>query len=352
MRFEVPDSNQLHVQFSASGGGFRDSLGDAIGRAYDTFVGCFLANEGPEWARKIERYERDAFREIAPLPRLSDLPQKLHSGAGKRAVNWNFAMALDPKAFLGSQDYGNCTFASMGWKTMTALLGTRILGLKCEERWRARHGTVWYCTRGHCGQGSSLSQAAKSVLQLGLQVMDGNYAGYDFSDENADEKYGNSWCRSGPPSDLTEQTKLNKHLAVTYLDEKTPEAWMDVLINGGSIHTGSTTTAAKNGDPVSSFTGVGPHAQSILGYDDTEEFRDWYKQQTGKTLSEAVVIFSQTWGNQHYVQKNWPTHLWGRQPQGAFVLPLSGVIRRMGSEAYAYGPDSEGFQPHDIEWTQ
>lgn len=337
MRFKVPESNKLKVNFSAVGGGFRSSLGDAIGRAHENFVGCFLSNEGPSWATAIEKYERDSFLANAPIPRFSEV-SGLASGRGKRAVNWNYAMMLDPRAYLGNQDYGNCTFVSMGWKTMTMIMAYRILGLKLEERWRARHGSVWYCTRGHCSQGSALSQAAKSVLNLGLQVMDDKYDGYDFSDENTDEKYGNSWCRTGPPQALVDQTKTNKHLAVALLDDGSTDAWMDVLYNGGSIHTGSVTTARKDGDPVSSFGSVGPHAQSILGYDDTQEFKDWYYGRTGKRRA------------QRYVTKNWPDHLWGRQPQGAFVLPLRGTIQRMGNDAYAYGPDSEGFRANTITW--
>lgn len=352
MQYFVPDSNRLVIDMRAADGGFRSQLADSLAHAYQSFCGCFLTNEEcPSWARRIEQYERDTFRDTAPFPRFSEHGSHLavNSGKGKRACNWNFAMALDPKAFLGYQDYGNCTFASMGWKTMTMIMGVRILGLKVEERWRARHGTVWYCTRGHCGQGSALSQAARSVVTYGLQVLD-QYDGYDFRDEDYDEQCGNSWCRSGPPRDLVAQTQTNKHKAVSLLDDSSPEAWMDVVYNGGSIHTGSVTTAAKNGDPVSSFTSVGPHAQSIIGYDDTEEFRDWYYQKTNKRLTDPVVIFSQTWGDQQYVVKNWPDHLWGRRPQGAFVLPLPGVIDRMGADAYAYGPDADGFKPHPIEW--
>lgn len=310
MKYEdlVPSNNRLDYYLKVTPAKFGESyqtvkqkMGQALFEAYrDGFVGCFINDsEQPDYAKKIARFEHDRFVSEAPYPSFSANCNVLstNAGKGKRAINWNFALKLDPTAFDGAQNYGNCTFASMGWEGVTALMGTRVLGMKKEESWKAKHGCAWYSTRGHCGAGSALSQAASAMLHLGLQLRLPYLNGkYDFTNEDDDERYGAStWCRSGPPSDLIEVTSKNKMKTITYMDDTSVEACMDVLNNGGTIHTGSNWTGT-DGDPIGSRRRIGAHAQMCLGYDDTDEFKDWYKEKTGKTLNEPVFITGQTWG--------------------------------------------------------
>jgi hypothetical protein len=190
------------------------------------------------------------------------------------------------------------------------------------------------------------------MTKLGLQLMQPYCGGkYDFSDEDTDEYYGNNWCRSGPPQDLIAVTSQNLLKTVSYLDDPGADAVRDTLFNGGVLHTGSNTTGT-NGDPVGGTRRIGAHAQIAIGYDDTDEFRDWYKESTGKTISsrDFVVIWDQTWGPSWIRVTNWPTHLWGQQPEGAWVTKFSDVQSRIFSYAYAYMPDLDGFEPHPVEW--
>jgi hypothetical protein len=66
-----------------------------------------------------------------------------------------------------------------------------------------------------------------------------------------------------------------------------------------------------------------------MGYDDTDEFREWYREKTGKRLNDWVGIFDQSWGDDWLRVNDWPEHLWGPRPGGAFVLEGSVVASRM-----------------------
>ena len=114
------------------------------------------------------------------------------------------------------------------------------------------------------------------------------------------------------------------------------DAIMDLLYLGHFVGHGSNYTARSYGDPVSGLTSIGGHAQALIGYDDTDEFRDYYKERTGKTLREAVFINAQSWGDWNRVE-NWPEHLWGAKPQGAWVVTessMSRIVRQWG-DCYA-----------------
>jgi hypothetical protein len=102
---------------------------------------------------------------------------------------------------------------------------------------------------------------------------------------------------------------------------------------GHFIITGSTITSSATGDPVSSAAGVGGHAQAMIGMDDTDEFREWYRQTTGKTLNDWVGIFNQSWPLGACTKvSNWPRDLWGPMPYGAFVLPGKVVMRMVDTQ--------------------
>lgn len=353
----VPSTNTLEAyhpvgpKFSAMSAEERTSK---VPRAYQNgFSGAFLRSSDG-WQKQIANYEYDRFVRNARQPFFSTAASSIQGvGKGKRAINFNYAMRMDPKAFVGSQDYGNCVFASGGWIVMTALRAIRILALGQPDEWIARHGTAWYSSRGHCGQGASMGDFANAVTELGLQLMTTYCDGkYNFTDEDTDEAYGNKHCRSGPPSDLVAETKKHILHTVSAFDSAAGfDGAMDVLFNGGLLHHGSTTTAGGPGDPISPRGPVGSHAQATYGYDDTEEFRDWYKQTTGKTLSEPVFIQGQTWGDWLQVS-NWPEHLWGKKPMGAWVVKASSAKSfLLDDDCFAYSPNIDGWEPNSISWS-
>lgn len=274
------------------------------------------------------------------------------AGKGKRAVYWNYALRFDhdpTPLFQIKQITGNCVEASNGDVTFTHLQGVAIFLLREPYAWRAGGSSAFYMFRGKSGQGMNLGVAAAAHQKHGFAVRDVYCGGkYDLRNTLTDQRFGMDNWRS-QPRDFLEETGRNPIGRVARFNGGADDA-LDVLYAGGVLHTGSTATAAKDGDPVSSGASVGAHAQSCIGFDDTDEFRDWYQSRTGKRLTEPVFIFDQTWGETRYVQANWPDHLWGQQTAGMFVLRWSDAKRLILSTCYAYWPDLTGFTPAEIEW--
>lgn len=274
------------------------------------------------------------------------------SGAGKRAVYWNYALRFDrdpTPLFAINQITGNCVAASIGDVGFTHLQGVAIFLLRKPFAWRAGGSTAFYMFRGHGGAGMSLGIAAAAHQRYGFPVRDTYCEGrYDLRDANADQRFGMEHWRQ-QPADFLSATSQQPIGQVAVFRGDSSEA-MDILYAGGFLNTGSTTTAAKNGDPISGPAPVGAHAQTCVGYDDTAEFRAWYQDRTGKRLTEPVLMFDQTWGNTQYVRSNWPAHLWGKPTPGMFVLRWSDATRLIKSTCYAYWPDLTGFTPQELEW--
>jgi hypothetical protein len=174
---------------------------------------------------------------------------------------------------------------------------------------------------------------------------------YDLRDTLVDQQLSMNKCRNAKQAlaDLWAETRKTPVGQVARFTGSVDDA-MDILYAGGALHTGSKASASRDGDPISSSGSVSPHAQTCIGYDDSDEFRLWYKQQTGKTITEPVFLFDQTWGDKPYVQKNWPQHLWGRQTPGMFVLRWADAKRLIGSTCYAYWPDLRGVTPAKLQW--
>lgn len=315
------------------------------------FCGAFCdSDESPTWARRIARYQdRQAAAEgIAQFAAV--FPAAFAgAGSGKRAIYWNYARRLHPEALGGQQITGNCVEASNGWTTLTMLLATAIYLLGKPFQFEALGSTLFYAFRGHCGQGMNLGTAAAAHAKYGWAVRR-RYGDVDLTDIRADQEFSMQHCRDP-------ETRLREILAET---SRTPigrtsrfdggrEGAMDVLYCGGVLHTGSSYTAAKNGDPISSLARIGAHAQSCIGYDDTDEFREWYRRTTDQAVTEPVFLFDQNWGPVRYVQKNWPP-FWGAQPEGVFVLPWSLARRLIESTCYAYYPDLTGVAPADLQF--
>jgi hypothetical protein len=320
-------------------------------------IGVYLDEPGqPQWARQAAREGEQQFYAAGGAESAAAFPAAfLGEGRGKRAVYWNYALRFDGDplpCFAVKQITGNCVEASNGDVTLTHLLGVSIFLLKKPFEWEGPGSTVFYSRRGHCGAGMDLSIAAAAHLEDGAlwrkQYLGGKY---DLRDSTKDQQVGMQNCRS-PKSSLADLWAEARKTPVGNVARFSGDAWeaCDILYAGGALHTGSTATAARDGDPVSSGARVGPHAQTCIGYDDTEEFRRWYQSTTGKRLTEPVFIFDQTWGAAPYIKKNWPAHLWGKATPGMFVLRWSDARALIGSTCYAYWPDLQGVTPAAIKW--
>lgn len=286
--------------------------------------GTFIDSEdAPEWSRRIARWASDKLRaECRNGWRAEDqIALELRGkGRGQRAVHFQHAMNLDPKIFTGSQSNNNCC----AWCTRE-IVGACIAVDKIENGelhgYETRPGTAGpYANRGsRADAGMALSEGAEAVHVNGI-TLEKNYkeVGIDISTQKLDEAAGVKWGASGVPSALRDIVKGDLIEQVSNVQEE--EAVLDILFGGSFISTGSTRTAGDDGDPISPIGSVGGHAQAMIGYDDTDEFRERYKQTTGKTLNDWVGIFDQSWGPNWRTVKNWPEHLWGPRPEGAFVL--------------------------------
>ena len=201
----------------------------------------------------------------------------------------------------------------------------------------------------------TLSRAMWAIQNYGFNsetvYLDGKY---DFRQEDTDEAYGNKWGRTGPPADLINVTKVDRIAHVVEIANL--EEAMDALYGGASIIHGSTLTGSTKGELISSLVSIGGHAQALLGYDDTDEFREWYEKSTGKKAQGTAWVGDQSWGanwNNFPIQL-WPTHLWGERPEGAWVLwskDMDKVIRQWG-DCYAFS-EVEGLVRDGIpDWTE
>lgn len=329
---QIPETNTVARLCGSVHPGF-----NRIARAYSVGVdgqvlyGTFIdSDDCPQWARDVAKYDRDKFVANARcITRAEEvIPASLQGmGTGQRAVHFQHAVNYSKKYFpsgrgiyQGAQSYSNCT----SWCYRVIVGGCIIVDIivKGEAHWIvARPGTASiYSNRGSRQDGGmSMSAGAQAVHEIGnTQEVDYPSLGIDLSTQAKDERAGVEWGRSGMPEELRELVRNDRIEQVSYVQEK--QAVMDLLFGGHFIATGSTRTAGGNGDPISRIGRVGGHAQALIGYDDTDEFRDWYREKTGRRLTDGVFIFDQSWGANWITVTNWPEHLWGPYPEGAFVL--------------------------------
>jgi len=326
----------------------------AVGFAYGRgLIGCPLDVETqPDWARKIARADLDRMRGDADCDTRAEavIPGAAQGkGRGQRAVHFQHAMRLDPHIFEGAQNYNNCS----AWATregVGAAIAVDVIARKELHRYVARPGTAGiYAYRGQnvpryneidpalarrrrrrgqpgrsdSGMSIYLGAAVVHKYGIGLEI---DYPGIaDLSTEAADELAGVRWGGSGPPGNFRQEVAGDRIGQIATVDDE--EALLDLLYAAHFTVTGSTITAGGPGDPISPAGGVGGHAQLLAGYDDTDEFRDWYREVTGKRLTEWVGIFDQSWPANWLKVEHWPEHLWGPRPEGAFVLRGRDVLR-------------------------
>lgn len=356
MTWSPPESNLLenYFEFGTKRGAISQQVAHGLERAYTNgFSGCFCASESAlmpviESSKEL----RDQFFSVARFPDFNAEYSKI-AGTGEsleRALFFNYVFRCYSDAFRYYQDYGSCTYASLGSKGIPQILSYQKIALESEVSIEYPVSLVWYSTRGYCADGSYLHQAAIDFETKGVPFRK-KYSQIDLTEEDYDEYVGaRLWCRSGPPSWFLNEVKNQGRIGtVSYVEYPTWEQVRDILANGGILHTGSNATAKSSGDPVSTGTqSIGGHAQVLGGYDNSEEFRDYYKEKTGKVINEPVLIWHQTWGNWNNVT-NWPT-FWGKKPQGAFVLTYSAAKKMLG-ECYVYYPNATGFTPNPIVWS-
>lgn len=312
--------------------------------ALEEQIGVYLdVPEHPAWARQIARWDYDEARAECRCEWRVEaaIPSELHGiGRGKRALGFRLAMGISPSLFAGAQSYNNCAAWCQRANNGCALAFD--IAAKGElHAYEADPGTaVTWAYRGSRGNtGMTLDRCAWVGHNVGVQLrrkyLDGKY---DFTGQSADESYGLRWGGSGAPKDLLDAIAGDKIEQIGEVRDE--EAVLDALYLGGSIMTGSTLTAAS-GDPVSPLTRIGGHAQALVGYDDTDEFRAWYQQTTGKRLDDWVGIFDQSWYPNWITVKNWPTQLWGDRPEGAFVLAGRDAMQLV-RQSPTFSADSKG----------
>jgi hypothetical protein len=303
--------------------------------------GCWVDAEGVDgWMRREARYALDRLK--------SNLRCQWHAGdaiadnlkgkgRGKRAVHFQLAVKLDANILSGYQNYNNCT----AWSTRGGVgccLAYDIIARGDLHEYKARPGTACiYANRGYRGDdGEALSYGIEAVHQngIGLEI---EYPGYDLSTQKLDEAAGVKWGKSGVPADLAELIKNDLIEQVSEVSDA--DAVMDIMFGGACIITGSTKTAGGTGDPISPLGPIGGgHAQVMIGYDDTDEFRAWYEETAGKKITDWVAIFDQTWPETACVKiTNWPEHLWGPRPPGAFVLAGKDAMKLIDDSGYGQG---------------
>lgn len=321
-------------------------------------VGCFLDDDSSSAAiRKAARAGEAQFDAAGGRCFGTAFPRSFAGeGRGRRAVYFNYALRFDNDplpVYQIKQITGNCVEASNGDVTFTHMLGVAIFLHKRPLQFEGPGSVVFYSRRGHCGQGMHLGTAAAAHLADGVAWRKIYCGGkYDLRDSYADQKLARDHCRNPKSTlaDLWEETRKTPVGQVARFTGTMDDA-LDLLFAGGALHTGSRSTAAKDGDPISSVIRIGSHAQTCVGYDDTPEFRDWYQNTTGRRITEPVLFFVQTWGDVSYVKKHWPAHLWGTPPQGVFVLAWKDARRLIEATCYAYWPDLSGVTPASLDWS-
>lgn len=354
---EPPASNDIHAfagvdRLASTRSESPDLTPEQLEHAYSTgFVGAFIDDPSlPDWARQAAREGEQEFEAACGATFAEAFPREwrgIHADVD-RAVYWNYALRFDGDplpVFKIQQTTGNCVAASASDVSLTHCYGVAIFLLGRPIEWRGPGSTVHYAFRGHCGQGANLGTIAAAIAKHGFAART-TYGSIDLRDTRVDQNLGQSHCRNPEQTlaALWSQTKDQPIGRVARFTGGLPEL-LDLLAAGGSLQTGGRITASKDGRPISRQASVGPHAQSIIGFDNSAAMKERFR------LDEPIFFFSQTWGDVRYIQSGWAAEWWGTAPQGCFILPWS-VVQKMLPGSYAYWPDLTGFSPDAIPWRQ
>lgn len=334
----IPQTNSLEHYLGVSCDRMRGRTAQAWKMVYESgFQGCFVDAPGaPGWAAKLAQSARAKFHANCRHSGFADdfvSSEYQGAGAGKRMCGWNYYLQIDRewgegRALRGSQDYGNCT-AWMAREMVGVCYGIDIVARGELHRYYARPGTaVIYGSRGWSSQGMALSTAMETIHNDGIQL-ETLYCDnkYDLRNEQDDESYGNRWGRSGPPKCILEEIKGDR---MDYVGQVSGgiDAVKDLLYAGYAIATGSTLTGRGPADPVCrGLKSIGGHAQACIGYDDTDECRDYLKSVGRDIGSDCVIFMDQSWGPNWISLSNWNEQLWGEAPEGVWPITGSDFLR-------------------------
>lgn len=340
---------------------FEDTVGHDepidIQRYYESGMGgVFIDEPGqPEYAREMARKDEESFDVVLSSMDFDAFPIMNEQGRGRRAVYHNYAFRFRDDAYTIGQITGNCVFASSGDSIMTHLIGVNIFLYGSPIQFESISGSALYAFRGHSGAGSTLPRAAATHLRWGYVLRKDYGEGFDLRDSRTDQRVGINHWRNPEQSlrHILEQMRETPAGKIKRLENITQDNVLDALYVGAAIHVSGRVHGATGGDPISpGLSSIGPHAMALLSYDDTDEFRQWYRQKTGKTLTGPAMIFLNTWSDHpRYVARNWPEHLWGKRPAGAFVLTWRHATTLLSGSSYIYYPQGlRGKIPSEIDY--
>lgn len=357
LRDLIPESNRLNIAFARSGslGSKARMLEDQYGAG---FVGAFVDKDdhGPTWARRAARFMKDDFFGNTPGRKklFSDVASQLANGDGERHVNCRHALELweksgrkGPKPFTTSQDVGSCVDASAS-EHETSMFGWRVMQPTIREAFAFAAAWYKYANRGYCSDGWGGSGIAAVARRIGCAFRT-KYElpglTVDFTDDDENENIvARKWCRSGVPDVMAEYTQQHHGYedgAITSYDGD-HGGFKKVLAAGGALHAGGVRTSGGSKPCTPGRTG--PHMQSTVGYDDTDECKQWFADKGVKFASgDFPLINMQTWGSGwrgECADEYWPTHLWGEKPEGAWVCSAKWWL---GDVEYAWLPWAKGY---------
>jgi len=318
------------------------------------FVGVFLDQEDqPLWARRAARYLDDEFDASGGTLLFGDVLSSLtDDGAGKCHANFRHAFELwdgsGAAPFSQKQNYGSCVDASCGTGECV-LFGWRAARPEFGEVYRFASGWLKFVLRGYCSDGWNGSGCATAAKKCGCgfrRKYDIGGNNIDWTDGAANEKaVARTWCRSGIPDWLLKETLNHAYDdgAITRFQGGVKEL-RTALAAGGFVHTSGTRTSG--GSKPFTIGSVGPHMQSAIGCDDSDEFRKFCQEVIGvkPRTDDFPVIMDQTWGSGwsgECADKYWPSW-WGRKPEGAWVWWASDVVDRLSCD-FVWLPRVKGF---------
>jgi len=355
----IPADNRVDLALlKTAAGEISTSAMEAIYREDSSFIGCFIDREDqPLWARRAARYLNDEFDDVAGKKRLfGDVLSSLaETGEGKCLANfrhplelWKAGGSKGVRPFSQRQYRGSCVDASVG-SHECVLFGYRAASGRFGEVYKFASGWLKYAEWGYCSDGWNGAGAASAAYKVGCAFRtkyDLSGGSCDFTDGAVNENYvARSWCRSGVPSWLKAETLKHSYEdgAITRFQGGVKEL-RSVFANGGIVHTSGTRTSG--GSRPFQIGRVGPHMQSGLGCDDSDEFRKFCSDvlKISPRKDDFPVIMDQTWGSGwsgEIASAYWPSW-WGEKFEGAWVWWASDLLKYL-SVDFVWLPMVKGF---------
>jgi len=234
--------------------------------------------------------EREEFLSSNPM-RAFSVPQ---SGAGKRALLWQYYTQLDPGAFSEVQTEGDCvSHGSRNARDITRAVSLLIKGEVGD--WFARTATEpTYGARGHSGSGMSPAAASRFERDVGFAARKDFPGVVNLSKYNG--ALGQGWGRTGVPKAVQDICRERKVGTIALV--KTVESAMDALFSGYGIHSGQMAAWDSRPNSKNVHGRVSPgwaHDMATVGYDDTKEFWPF-----------TVFFVANSWGLWNKPVNDWP----------------------------------------------